>query len=60
MGILTFTMNVEHEAMLWGRVTYEMMESYWPAVARGDAEAPSWTREWAVARQECARLSPGA
>src|ERR1043165_7355390 len=27
-------------AMLWGRVTYEMMESYWPAVARGDAEAP--------------------
>ena len=22
-------------AMLWGRVTYEMMESYWPAVARG-------------------------
>ena len=27
-------------AMLWGRVTYEMMESYWPAVARGDKEAP--------------------
>ena len=25
----------EGEAMLWGRVTYEMMESYWPAVARG-------------------------
>jgi len=22
--------------MLWGRVTYEMMESYWPAIARGD------------------------
>ncbi|WP_284617637.1 hypothetical protein [Aquabacterium humicola] len=25
----------ESAAMLWGRVTYEMMESYWPAVARG-------------------------
>ena len=30
----------EAGAMLWGRVTYEMMESYWPAVARGDVEAP--------------------
>ena len=28
----------EGGAMLWGRVTYEMMESYWPAVARGDEE----------------------
>jgi hypothetical protein len=27
------------EAMLWGRVTYEMMEAYWPSVARGDEEA---------------------
>src|ERR1700740_1067761 len=35
-------------AMLWGRVTYEMMESYWPAVARGDVKAPAATREWAV------------
>ena len=35
-------------AMLWGRVTYEMMESYWPAVARGDAEAPPAVREWAL------------
>ncbi|MEU4214841.1 dihydrofolate reductase family protein [Actinoplanes sp. NPDC026623] len=35
-------------AMLWGRVTYEMMESYWPAVARGDVEAPPSLREWAV------------
>ncbi|RYH66139.1 MAG: deaminase [Alcaligenaceae bacterium] len=35
-------------AMLWGRVTYEMMESYWPAVAHGDAEAPPAMREWAV------------
>ena len=26
----------EGGAMLWGRVTYEMMEGYWPAVARGD------------------------
>jgi dihydrofolate reductase len=33
-------------AMLWGRVTYEMMESAWPAVAR-DETAPRATREWA-------------
>jgi len=38
----------EGGAMLWGRVTYEMMESYWPAVARGDAPAPPAIREWAV------------
>src|SRR5690606_37069308 len=38
----------EHGAMLWGRVTYEMMEGYWPAVARGDVEAPPALREWAV------------
>jgi dihydrofolate reductase len=36
----------ENGAMLWGRVTYEMMEGYWPAVARGDA-APAM-RDWAV------------
>ncbi len=35
-------------AILWGRVTYEMMESYWPAVARGDTEAPPAMREWAI------------
>jgi dihydrofolate reductase len=35
-------------AMLWGRVTYEMMEGYGPAVARGDVEAPPVMREWAV------------
>jgi dihydrofolate reductase len=35
-------------AMLWGRTTYEMMESYWPAVARGEVEAPPSMREWAV------------
>ena len=35
-------------AMLWGRTTYEMMESYWPAVARGDQEAPPAHRAWAV------------
>ena len=28
--------------MLWGRVTYEMMESHWPAVPRDDVEAPPW------------------
>jgi len=38
----------EGEAMLWGRTTYEMMESYWPAVARGEEEAPPAMREWAV------------
>jgi len=35
-------------AMLWGRDTYEMMEGYWPAVARGDVDAPPAMREWAV------------
>ncbi len=38
----------EGGAMLWGRTTYEMMEGYWPAVARGDLEAPAAMREWAV------------
>jgi dihydrofolate reductase len=38
----------ESVAMLWGRVTYEMMESYWPAVARGEVEAVPAMREWAV------------
>jgi dihydrofolate reductase len=38
----------ESGAMLWGRVTYEMMESYWPAVARGDTKSPQAMREWAV------------
>ena len=38
----------EAGAMLWGRVTYELMEAYWPAVARGDEDAPPAIREWAV------------
>ena len=38
----------EAGAMLWGRVTYEMMEGYWPAVACGEVEAPPSMREWAV------------
>jgi dihydrofolate reductase len=38
----------EGGAMLWGRTTYELMESYWPAVARGEVEAPPALREWAV------------
>lgn len=37
----------ESGAMLWGRVTYEMMESYWPGVASGATEAPPALREWA-------------
>ncbi len=38
----------EAGAMLWGRSTYEMMEAYWPAVARGEVQAPPALREWAV------------
>jgi dihydrofolate reductase len=38
----------EAGATLWGRVTYEMMESYWPLVARGEVEAPPAMRDWAV------------
>ena len=38
----------EGGAMLWGRTTYEMMESYWPAVARGEHGAPPAMREWAL------------
>ena len=38
----------EAGAMLWGRATYEMMEAYWPAVARGDEEATPAMRDWAV------------
>ena len=41
----------EHEAMLWGRLTYEMMESYWPAVAAGAEDVPPAVREWAVKLQ---------
>ncbi|WP_334179500.1 dihydrofolate reductase family protein [Pseudoxanthomonas sp.] len=37
----------DHGAMLWGRVTYDMMEDYWPAVARRDVDAPPALREWA-------------
>jgi len=33
-------------AMLFGRITYELMEAAWPAVARDD-EAPRAMREWA-------------
>ena len=38
----------ESGAMLWGRVTYELMESAWPAIARGDQQAPPALREWAI------------
>lgn len=37
----------ESGAMLWGRTTYELMESHWPLVARGDVDAPPAMREWA-------------
>jgi dihydrofolate reductase len=35
------------DAMLWGRKTYELMESAWPAIAR-DENAPRAEREWAI------------
>jgi dihydrofolate reductase len=35
-------------AMLWGRVTYELMESYWPAVASGEVAASPLVRDWAI------------
>lgn len=38
----------ENGAMLWGRVTYEMMERYFPAVARGEVEAAPAIYEWAI------------
>jgi dihydrofolate reductase len=38
----------ESGAMLWGRTTYEMMESAWPPVARGEVDAPAALREWAL------------
>lgn len=37
----------EGGAMLWGRTTYEMMEDFWPLVARGEVDAPPAIREWA-------------
>ncbi|MEJ1921684.1 dihydrofolate reductase family protein [Microbacterium sp. KHB019] len=38
----------ESGAMLWGRTTYEMMESSWPQIARGEVDAPLALREWAL------------
>jgi dihydrofolate reductase len=38
----------ENGAMLWGRTTYEMMESAWPTIARGEVEARPSLREWAA------------
>ncbi len=42
-------------ALLWGRVTYEMMEAHWPAVARGDVAATPAVRDWAVALEAKAK-----
>ena len=42
----------DHGAMLWGRTTYELMEGHWPAVARGEIEAPPAVREWADVLEE--------
>jgi dihydrofolate reductase len=49
-AFFTGLMN-EAGAMLWGRITYELMESFWPAVARGEVDAPAAVREWAVRLQ---------
>ena len=35
------------DAVLWGRVSYELMEAAWPQVA-GDPDAPRALREWAL------------
>lgn len=42
----------EAGAMLWGRTTYEMMESAWPAVARGDVDASPALRAWATTLED--------
>lgn len=39
---------IANGAMLWGRVTYEMMECYWPLVARREVEADAAMYEWAI------------
>jgi dihydrofolate reductase len=36
----------EADGMLWGRTVYELMESYWPAVAN-DPQARRLDRDWA-------------
>lgn len=46
---------VECGAMLWGRITYEMMESSWPDIASGRQPAPSSMREWATTLEEKAK-----
>lgn len=38
----------EAGAILRSQVTYEMMASHWPAVARGDTPASPAMREWAA------------
>lgn len=49
-GFFTGLMD-KNGAMLWGRVTYEMMEVYWPRVALGEEPAPPAIVEWAVKLQ---------
>lgn len=36
------------DALLWGRITYEMMECHWPAVACGAQAVSPTLREWAL------------
>ena len=44
----TYPLMGSVDLAVYGRVTYEMMEGYWPSVARGDEAAPPAVREWAV------------
>jgi hypothetical protein len=58
----------EAGATMWGRVTYEMMEVYWPKVARGDVvdaqglpveQHPPHRRRPAPGRAEAQGRDPG-
>jgi dihydrofolate reductase len=42
----------QYGTLLWGRVTYELMEAYWPAVARGEVAAPPAMRQFAHRLEE--------
>ncbi|MFX4272256.1 dihydrofolate reductase family protein [Propionibacteriaceae bacterium Y1685] len=42
-------------AMLWGRTTYELMESYWPSIARGEVDASPSFRAWARTLEDKAK-----
>jgi dihydrofolate reductase len=47
-------------AMLWGRITYEMMERYWPPHCRRSTHrcVPEWAAEHATARTSLSEAAP--